>query len=117
MVYVSKGTIKGFSSVFWSGITTLELSKAIDKALDTNIEGIYNITPGYKISKYDLLNIIKDEFKKDDIIIEKNNTIVCDKSLVTIKKDFDYKAPSYEEMVKEMKTWMQENRDLYKIYN
>ncbi|MGG2466343.1 MAG: dTDP-4-dehydrorhamnose reductase family protein [Paraclostridium dentum] len=112
-----KGTIKGFSSVFWSGITTLELSKAIDKALDTNIEGIYNITPGYKISKYDLLNIIKDEFKKDDIIIEKNNTIVCDKSLVTIKKDFDYKAPSYEEMVKEMKTWMQENRDLYKIYN
>lgn len=112
-----KGTIRGFTNVFWSGITTLELSKSIDKALDTNIEGIYNITPGYKISKYDLLNIIKDEFKKDDIIIEKNNTIVCDKSLVTIKKDFDYKAPSYEAMVKEMSTWMQENKDLYKIYN
>ncbi|GAA0699105.1 SDR family oxidoreductase [Paraclostridium ghonii] len=112
-----KGTIKGFSNVFWSGITTLELSKVIDKALDTNIEGIYNITPGYKISKYDLLNIIKDEFKKDDIIIEKNNTIVGDKSLVTIKKDFDYKVPSYEAMIKEMSIWMQKNKDLYKIYN
>lgn len=112
-----KGTIKGFSNVFWSGITTLELSKVIDKALDVNIEGIYNITPGYKISKYDLLNILKDEFKKYDIIIEKNNTIVCDKSLVTIKNDFDYKVSSYEAMVKEMSTWMQKNKDLYKIYN
>lgn len=111
-----KGTLKGFSNVFWSGITTLELSKVIDKAIDVNITGIYNITPGYKISKYDLLNIIKDEFKKDDIIIERNNTVVCDKSLVTIKSDFEYKAPSYEIMVKEMSIWMQKNKDLYKLY-
>lgn len=112
-----KGTIKGFTNVFWSGITTLELSKSIDTALDLNIEGIYNITPGYKISKYDLLNIIKDEFKKSDITIEKDNTTVCDKSLVTIKKDFNYKVPSYETMIKEMSIWINENKGLYKLYN
>ncbi|OXX84368.1 hypothetical protein AVM15_04835 [Paraclostridium benzoelyticum] len=111
------GTIKGFTNVFWSGLTTLELSKAIDMALDLNIEGIYNITPGYKICKYDLLKIIKDEFKKNDITIEKDNTTVCDKSLVTIKKDFDYKVPSYETMIKEMSIWINENKDLYKLYN
>ncbi|MDK2587406.1 SDR family oxidoreductase [Romboutsia sedimentorum] len=111
-----KGTINGFSNVFWSGVTTLELSKVIDKAIDLNIEGIYNISPGDKISKYDLLNIIKYEFKIDDIIIEKNNTIVCDKSLRTIKKDFNYKVPSYEIMIKEMSLWMKKNKDLYKLY-
>lgn len=111
-----KGTISGFSNVFWSGITTLELSKVIDKALDMNIEGIYNITPGYKISKYDLLNIIKDEFKKDDIIIEKNDTNVCDKSLTSLREDFYYKIPSYKTMIYEMRIWMEENKELYKIY-
>lgn len=111
-----KGIISGFTNVFWSGITTLELSKVIDKALDMNIEGIYNITPGYKISKYELLNIIKDEFKKHDIIIEKNDTNTCDKSLTTMKKDFYYKIPSYETMIEEMRIWMEENKELYKIY-
>lgn len=111
-----KGTIRGFTNVFWSGITTLELSKVIDKALDMNIEGTYNITPGYKISKYDLLNIIKNEFKRDDIVIEKDNTVICDKSLVTIKENFNYKVNSYEIMINEINRWIQENRNLYKLY-
>lgn len=111
-----KGTISGFTNVFWSGITTLELSKIIDKALDVNIHGVYNITPGYKISKYNLLNIIKNEFRKNDIIIEKNDTIISDKSLKTIKKDFDYKIPSYEVMIREMNIGMQKNKSLYKLY-
>lgn len=111
-----KGSISGFSNVFWSGITTLELSKVIDKAIESNITGIYNITPGYKISKYDLLNIIKKEFSKEEIKIERNNTVLCDKSLITIKNDFNYKVPSYEKMIEEMSNWMKENKELYKIY-
>lgn len=111
-----KGIIDGFTKVYWSGITTLELSKIIDKALGLNIHGIYNITPGYKISKYKLLNIIKNEFEKNDIIIEKNDTIISDKSLKTIKKDFDYKIPSYEVMIKEMNIWMKKNKSLYQLY-
>lgn len=110
------GNISGFTNVFWSGVTTLELSKIIDKALDMNIEGIYNITPGYKISKYDLLKILKNEFERNDIVIEKNKDFKCDKSLVTIKKDFYYKVSSYETMIKELKIWMKENENLYKSY-
>ncbi|OXX82773.1 hypothetical protein AVM15_16440, partial [Paraclostridium benzoelyticum] len=86
-----EGIIKGFTNVYWNGITTLELAKVIDKALDLNIQGIYNIANETKISKYNLLNLMKSEFKKDNIEIEKFEEIHCDKSLISVKKDFNYK--------------------------
>ncbi|GAA0714472.1 SDR family oxidoreductase [Paraclostridium ghonii] len=111
-----EGIVKGFTNVYWNGITTLELAKVIDKALDTNIYGIYNIANDSKISKYNLLNIIKDEFGKNNIIIEAFYDIYSDKSLITIKKDFNYKVSSYNDMIKDMNIWMKENKNLYNLY-
>lgn len=111
-----EGSIKGFTNVYWNGITTLELAKVIDKALDIDINGIYNIASDSKISKYNLLNIIKNEFEKDNIIIEKFDDIYSDKSLITIKKDFNYKVNSYKDMIKDMNIWMKENKNLYNLY-
>jgi dTDP-4-dehydrorhamnose reductase len=68
-----KGNISGFTKAYWTGVTTLELSKAIDKAIDENIEGLYHIVPNKKISKYDLLNIFKNEFSEVKVTIEKND--------------------------------------------
>ncbi|WP_250674250.1 SDR family oxidoreductase [Paraclostridium ghonii] len=111
-----EGYIKGFTNVYWNGITTLELAKVIDKALDINIDGIYNIASDSKISKYDLLNIIKNEFEKNNITIEAFDDIYSDKSLITIKKDFNYKVSSYNDMIKDMNIWMKENKNLYSLY-
>ena len=111
-----EGIIKGFTNVYWNGITTLELSKVIDKALDLNIRGIYNIANESKISKYDLLNLMKSEFNKDDIEIEKFEDIHCDKSLISLKKDFNYEVNPYEVMLKDIHVWMEENKSIYKLY-
>lgn len=111
-----KGRMKGFTNVYWTGITTLELAKAIDEALEENIEGLYHVVPCEKISKYNLLNIFKNEFKKDDIIIEKSEEFVSDKSLVVTKDDFSFEASSYQQMIEDMNKWMKKNKDIYTLY-
>ena len=35
-----KGDISGYSNVFWSGVTTLELAKCIEKSIDLDITGL-----------------------------------------------------------------------------
>lgn len=50
-----EGKIKGYSNVFWSGVTTLELAKAIEASFNQNISGIVHLVNNKKISKYDLL--------------------------------------------------------------
>ena len=36
-----QGTVKGFSKALWSGVTTLELAKKVEWAIDNDIKGIY----------------------------------------------------------------------------
>ncbi len=97
-----KGTVNGFTNVFWSGVTTLELSKAIEYSFNKNITGIYHLTNGIKISKYDLLKLIQKEFDKKDVEIIPYDNYFSDKSLVNTRTDFDFNVKSYEVMLKEM---------------
>lgn len=110
------GTIKGYSNVYWTGITTLELAKAIDKAIDENIYGLYHIVPSKKISKYDLLNILKKEFNRFDINIQNDDTYVSDKSLIRSSDNFSFEVSSYEDMIHELNTWMISNKEIYTLY-
>ena len=58
------------------------------------------------ISKYDLINIINNEFKLN-IEIKKVDGLVSDKSLVTIRNDFLYKVKSHQEMINDLKTYIE----------
>jgi dTDP-4-dehydrorhamnose reductase len=109
-----EGEIKGFSKVIWTGVTTLELAKAIEKSFDLNITGLYHLVNNQKINKYDLLVLFKKYMGKD-IVIEKDDTYVSDKSLINTRTDFDLKIPSYEKMVEEMSVWINNNREKYKV--
>lgn len=111
-----KGEIFGYTNVYWTGVTTVELAKAMDAALKQNLSGLYNLVPGKNISKYDLLGLFKESFKRDDITINKREDVFSDKTLVNKRKDFDYHVPNYKEMVEEMKKWVNEHPDLYKYY-
>ena len=106
-----KGTIKGFSECFWSGITCLELAKAIDKLINSDITGLYQLAPNYKISKYNLLNLIKAIWNKQDITILKDCSVKHDKSLINSDKLIpNYKMPiSYTTMLEEMKEEIEKN--------
>jgi dTDP-4-dehydrorhamnose reductase len=63
-----KDEINGYDKVYWTGLTTLELAKIIDRAIEINLTGLHHIVPDQKISKYDLLNLIAEIFQKDIVI-------------------------------------------------
>ncbi len=107
-----KDEVHGFRKAFWSGVTTIELAKQIEIAMNSNLTGLYHITNGQKISKYDLLTIIKDVFNKDIKIIPDDN-YSCDKSLVVTREDYKFNIPSYHQMIVEMKEWIENNKDIY----
>lgn len=107
-----KDEVHGFRKAFWSGVTTIELAKQIEIAMNSNLTGLYHITNGQKISKYDLLTIIKDVFNKDIKIIPDDN-YDCDKSLVVTREDYKFNIPSYHQMIVEMKEWIENNKDIY----
>ncbi len=100
-----KGIINGYTNVFWTGVTTLELAKAMDKAIEDDLTSLYHLVPENKISKYDLLNIIKEVFNKP-IEIHKDGQQKHDKSLINTRKDFNYKVPNYRDMLIELRDWM-----------
>ena len=95
------GSINGFSKFIWSGVTSIELAKAIKWSIDNNISGLYHISNNSSISKYDLLKLFQKHTKKDITII-KSEVKMPDKSFVDTRLLMNYKIPSYELMVKEM---------------
>ena len=61
------GKVSGFKTAIWSGVTTLELAKAIDYALDSETAGLVHLSNGVGISKYDLLSMFKEIWQKQDV--------------------------------------------------
>jgi dTDP-4-dehydrorhamnose reductase len=108
------GTIYGYNNVYWTGVTTLELAKGIDAAIDQNITSLYHLIPDEKISKFDLLNLIKEVFNLS-LEILKNEKPKHDKSLINTREDFNYNVKNYREMLVDLKNWMS-NWD-YNHYN
>lgn len=106
-----EGTTSGFDKAIWSGVTTLELAKAIERAIEHNLTGLRHVVNGDKIDKYSLLQLFKKHFNKD-IEIVPNSDYVVNKSLVRTT-DFDFEVPSYDDMVKEMSQWVTSHADLY----
>jgi len=108
-----KGQINGYTGAYWGGVTTLELVKAIDSAIDQNVVGLVHLTNGERISKYDLISLFKEIWKRDDIIVTPCEGKSVDKSLLK-SAIFKYTVPTYAEMLSEQNVWMQSNKDLYK---
>jgi dTDP-4-dehydrorhamnose reductase len=102
-------TIEGYKNVYWSGITTLELAKFIKFCIDNQILGLFQISNNYKISKFDLLNLIKRIWNRSDITILSNTVKSSDKSLVSSLNYFGYEIPSYSEMLLELLNFIEHN--------
>ena len=105
--------IKGYTQAYWGGVTTIQLAIAIEHAIEQSLRGLIHLTNGVRISKFDLVNIFKDVFN-NDVLIQADDHYIVDKSLaVSAQTTLLGEVPSYEKMVKDMKFWMQENRELY----
>lgn len=110
-----KGETYGYQTAIWGGVTTLELAKAVDKAIEQNVTGLVQLSNGLGISKYDLLHLFRNIWNCQDITILSFNGNGIDKSIAKSMK-FDYVVPSYEEMLKEQYDWMKVNQRLYSMY-
>lgn len=110
-----EGNIKGFNKAIWTGVTTLTLAKAINKVLNQNLAGIYHLVNNQTISKYELLNLFNKNFNRE-VQIEIEDEFSVNKSLVNSRKDFDFEVPSYEQMIIEMKDWINNHKEIYPHY-
>jgi dTDP-4-dehydrorhamnose reductase len=110
------GEINGYTHALWNGVTTLELANAINTALDDDITGLYHLVSKENISKYELLQIFKEVFKRNHTTIKEDNKVAHDKTLVNTRTDFAFKVQNYNKMIKDMKEWIDSHPQYYKHY-
>jgi dTDP-4-dehydrorhamnose reductase len=99
-----KKSVKGYKNAIFSGLTTLEIAKVLDKFIipNKNLEGLYHLS-GKTISKYDLLNLIKKVYKLN-IKININRNVKINRSLNSnsLQQSTGYKPNSWNKIIKEM---------------
>jgi dTDP-4-dehydrorhamnose reductase len=90
------GLVHGYTKAIWNGITTLEWANQCSKIIENwDDYPTLNIFRSEKVSKYELLNIIKDCYKKDEIeVIERG--LGKDKALTGGHKTKDIKKQLLE---------------------
>ncbi|MFD1780171.1 SDR family oxidoreductase [Fredinandcohnia salidurans] len=110
------GEINGFTKAVWTGVTTITLAKAMEKAINENLTGLYNLVNNQCINKFDLLQLFNLHLRENTISILPSESVRVDKSLVNNRKDFTFIVPSYEQMVIEMKEWILNHKELYSHY-
>lgn len=96
---------KGYVNAIYSGFPTVELINIIENYIIPNDKpyGLYNVS-SYPISKFDLLNLIAKEYKKN-ILIEPFQNFKNNKSLNSdlFKKEFGYKPKTWKQMIFELR--------------
>jgi dTDP-4-dehydrorhamnose reductase len=109
-----QSNINGYVFVNWNGITTICLSKAIDKAIKENLSGLYHLVPETSITKFNLLKLFKKYFGGAEVV--EHHTSSINKILINNRKDFNFIIPDYDEMIKEMIDWINNYQHLYPHY-
>lgn len=99
------GTVKGFTNAIFTGFTTLEMSRIIEKMLleYPDASGVYQVSSD-PISKYELLLLIREKLGHEIEIIP-DDVFCCDRSLdsTRFRNEFNYTPPSWAAMIEELR--------------
>ena len=110
------GKVNGYENVYYSGLTTIRMSKIIEKINNyyPDLHGVFNIS-SKPITKYSLLNLINRHFKLE-IQIEKDSKIKSNKVLISkkITEITDIQSPTWEDMIIEFKEDCDNYSEIYK---
>ena len=109
--------VNGYTKSIWTGQTTLQLAKTIEKAALEKAHGLYNAVPDHSISKFELINLFNHYFKDDSLRIIPVEGVLADKSLIRTNFQFNFLIPDYETMIAELAEWIQNHKDMYPHYN
>ena len=94
----------------------MEFAKVIEFLVKNKYCGCFQCVPNEKpISKYELLCLFEKYFPNNRKIIKVENARV-DKSLVPFYGDTNLRIASYETMIAEMASFIDQHRDIYKYY-
>ncbi len=99
-----RGRVHGYQNAIFSGFTTIELSRVMEKLITRFPEssGIYHVSSN-PISKYDLLNLIREKL---DLAVElvPDEDFRCNRSLdsTPFRRDFAYVPPPWPAMIDEL---------------
>jgi dTDP-4-dehydrorhamnose reductase len=104
-------TIKGYRKAIFSGFTTAELSRLIEKVITgyPDAHGLYHASSA-PISKFDLLTRLNQKLGLGAIIVP-DDSVVCDRSLDSkrFRQAFGYAPPSWDAMLDEIAAEIQES--------
>lgn len=99
-----KNAVRGFKNAIYTGLTTLELCRVIEKLLVDypDASGLYNVS-SEQINKFDLLRLIGEKMHQNVDIVP-DAAFHCDRSLNSEKfrRDFGYTPPTWTKMVEEL---------------
>ncbi len=87
--------IKGFKNHFWNGMTTLSFAQVVKGIIltDSFQPGTLHIVPADRVSKFELLSLLKVHSGRNDIEIQEFETKQkVDRSLTTINKEENIKV-------------------------
>jgi dTDP-4-dehydrorhamnose reductase len=100
-----RGTIRGFRRWMYSGMTTLEMARLVERLLERHpdLHGIWHVAAA-SISKYDLLVSLATKLRRNDIEIVPDDAVMCDRSLSSnaFVGATGYQAPTWDAMLTEL---------------
>lgn len=111
------GEVNGFTNKMWTGLTTLELAKAMEAAAKARAHGLFNMVPDKAISKYGLLKLFNHYLRKDSLRVNPVEGTPANLSLKRTRFEFSYLIPDYDVMIAELADWIIDHKELYPHYN
>lgn len=109
------GEVNGFTDAIWTGITTIEFARVIEKLLLQKAHGLFQCAPDTSISKYELLKVFEKYFPNNRKVIPISKNRV-DKSLIPFMGDYKVDIPDYDTMVADMLSWIKNHKNIYKNF-
>lgn len=111
-----EGPVRGYENAIWTGLTTLELAKAMERAADEKVSGLVNMVPPESVSKCDLLRMFNESLRGGSVEIIPDGSVRLDKTLVRTNFDSAFRPKGYAEQIAEMAGWVRGHRNLYSHY-
>jgi dTDP-4-dehydrorhamnose reductase len=100
-----RGMIRGFQRAIYTGLTTREMARLIERLLvdHPELHGVWQVasTP---ITKYDLLVSLSRRLGRTDVEIVADEAFACDRSLRSdaFTERIGYRAPAWDDMLEEL---------------
>ncbi len=100
----SRGSVRGYTGAIYSGLTTLELARVIERVLSEHplLTGVYQVSSD-RITKYDLLLLLRDAFGIS-VMVEADDEIRIDRSLdsARFRRETGYTPTNWPAMIAEL---------------